>query len=428
MSATPLLLLAAGAVAAGPVLAALSATRALARREREAAAPGELERQARYRPRRAARAQSLTARLFPIDDLGLPRAQAVLAIAGGTAAWWLLLSLALGLPIAAAGSALLLGYFAPRQLAGIRADRRRAATETAIANSIAALRDFIRSGSSINRALQQLSESGPLLLRPEFRQLSSDIAAHGFETAIARSQERLAHPAWDSTALALAYSHRAGGTAISPVMDRLAASVQGRIGVRSEARARQTESVLTGRVLAVSPLALLAGPRLRQPPPARGVHEPAWADRDRRDPRHGAARLPLDDAHRRPARGPPRAAPAGRRHRADRGRRGGADAARPGPVNTLIAAALLSGLGFGLLAHALVLAARRPHAGELLDALGTEAARARAARRAPRAATEPLIRSSPLLNGLVQPPLLALGELLAARPVSCRRGSNPGLR
>ncbi len=85
----------------------------------------------------------------------------MLAIACGAGAWWLLASLVFGLPLAATGSVLLLGYFALRQIAGIRADRRRDAAEQAIAHAIAALCDFIRSGSSINRALQQLSEIRP---------------------------------------------------------------------------------------------------------------------------------------------------------------------------------------------------------------------------------------------------------------------------
>jgi tight adherence protein B len=168
---------------------------------------------------------------------------------------WVLVSLiAAGL-----GAALPLVYFAQRH------DRRRAAVQVALADAAGQLRDSIRAGLSVQEAFTGLARSGPEALRPEFGTLVREARLVGFAPALTAMRERLADPLFDVIAVSLLLNDRLGGRNVGQVLDRLAAAMRAQLRVQDELRAYQARNVLSARIIAAVPLAVLIGIRQVNP-------------------------------------------------------------------------------------------------------------------------------------------------------------------
>lgn len=150
-----------------------------------------------------------------------------------------------------------LGLVAPLAYYVHRHDRRRAAVQVALVEAIAQLRDAIRTGLSVQEALVGLARSGPETLRPEFARLVREIHLLGFEPALGTMRERLADPLFDVVATSLVLNDRVGGRNVSQVLDRLAHATRAELRVQQEFRAYQARNVLSARIVAAVPLALL---------------------------------------------------------------------------------------------------------------------------------------------------------------------------
>lgn len=182
--------------------------------------------------------------------VGLVTAVSVQAVLG-----WPALSLATG------GVGLLLPAWYGRR----RAARHREAIEEAVAEAVDALRDATRVGIGIEEGVRSLARTGPAALRPAFRALERDMRLVGFEEAIERSREQVAHPAFDMMCAALLMSYRVGGRHLSAVLDGLGRSVRGTTRARREVRAQQAEHVMSARVIAALPLVLIIAIRATNP-------------------------------------------------------------------------------------------------------------------------------------------------------------------
>jgi len=158
-----------------------------------------------------------------------------------------------------------LGGVAPLLYYVHRHDRRRAATQAALVDSIAQLRDSIRTGLSVQEALVGLARSGPDALRPEFAALVRDMSFRGFEAAIGAMRARLADPVFDVVAAALTLNDRLGGRNVSQVLDRLAHATRAQLQVQHELRAYQARNVMSARVVAAMPLVVLVAVRRVNP-------------------------------------------------------------------------------------------------------------------------------------------------------------------
>lgn len=163
---------------------------------------------------------------------------------------------ALGWPVVSA-AAFLVGLALPAWYFRQRAERRRAAVQAALADAVDVLRAAVRTGMSVEEGLVSLARNGPEVLRPALRDLSRDLRLSGFEEAIRRAQERLADPVFDTVAAALVTSHRVGGRNLSTVLDGLGRSVRQAVQVQREVRAQQAKNVLSARIVAALPLALI---------------------------------------------------------------------------------------------------------------------------------------------------------------------------
>lgn len=188
----------------------------------------------------------------------------------------LALSAAAGL-VAASATQALLGWPALSLAAGVvgalvpswtgrqRDQRRREAVEEAVADAVDVLRDGSRVGIGIEEGLRTLARSGPLALRPAFRALARDLRLAGFEEAVTRAREQVAHPSFDMLCAALLMSYRVGGRNLSDVLDGLGRSVRGTARARREVRAQQAEHVMSARVIAALPLVLIMAIRATNP-------------------------------------------------------------------------------------------------------------------------------------------------------------------
>ena len=204
------------------------------------------------------RRRSFVSRIYSLQDSGVSSARALMVHAGVYVISGAFCTVVLGWPFVGLTAAGLFGYLTAREYAAIKRDKRRRELDEALGDAISGLRDLVRGGSTLERAFTQMSESGPLSLRSEFAEITGDFTEFTFEIALARAQERIRHPVFDSLAVACTYSFRAGGENITMIMDRLAVGARGRIAIRREARARQTEGIWTGRILSIMPPTMLA--------------------------------------------------------------------------------------------------------------------------------------------------------------------------
>lgn len=160
---------------------------------------------------------------------------------------WPLVSLALFM----VGLVLPLWYFRSR------ADARRAALQTALADAVDALRASVRTGMSVEEGMAGLAANGPEVLRPVLEDLTREMRLSSFDEALGRARDRLADPVFDVVALALVMSHRVGGRNLSTVLDGLARSVRQQVQVQNEVRAQQAKNVLSARVIAALPVLMV---------------------------------------------------------------------------------------------------------------------------------------------------------------------------
>jgi tight adherence protein B len=170
-----------------------------------------------------------------------------LAVAGQLALGWAMVSAA----------TFLLGLTLPAWYLTNRHQRERTAMQSALAEAVDSLRSAVRAGMSVEEALASLARTGPEVLRPPLTELARDLRVSGFEEAIRRSRERIADPVFDMVAAALLMSHRVGGRNLSTVLDALSRSVRQTIQVEQELRAHQAKNVLSARIIAALPLALI---------------------------------------------------------------------------------------------------------------------------------------------------------------------------
>ena len=182
-------------------------------------------------------------------------------VAAGTLAGAQLL---LGWPVLslAAGA---VGLFLPGWYFQQRSVRRRAEVEEAVAEAADALRDASRVGIGLEEGARMLARSGPLALRPVMREVERESRLSGFDAALRRARDRVADPVFDTFVAALLMSYRTGGRNLSVVLDGLSRSIRATVRARREVRAAQAQNVLSARVIAALPLALIVVLRAASP-------------------------------------------------------------------------------------------------------------------------------------------------------------------
>lgn len=174
-------------------------------------------------------------------------------VAGGIGAY-----LAFGVPVlavlGAAGGALAVPVWLRARHA-----RRRPAQQRAIAEALERMRDTLGSGLTLDHAFRGLASHGPEALRPSFRQFDAELPPHtdSFETAAVRLRDRLTDATWDLVTAGLLLHEEVGSARFGACLDHLARWQRSDLALRERLVAARAKIVLTARVMAALPVALL---------------------------------------------------------------------------------------------------------------------------------------------------------------------------
>ena len=174
---------------------------------------------------------------------------------------WLLTGWAI---LAAAGAVI-----GPALLVGLY-DRRAVAAEHQtlldLEVAVGQLRGLIATNMGLSAAVEELARRGPERLQPAFAGVCrlAGLPGGGLAAGLATLRESVG-PAADDLIEALTIAHRAGGDALLPVLDQLAASLRGQREVQEAIATAQHRTVLQARFLVAVPLALLLVMRTLSP-------------------------------------------------------------------------------------------------------------------------------------------------------------------
>lgn len=152
-----------------------------------------------------------------------------------------------------------LAGWSPILLVRLRARRRRVVLRELWPEAVDHLSSGIRAGLSLPEALSQLSERGPVPLRPAFRDFAEDYRATGrFSDCLDRLKAELADPVADRIVEALRLTRDVGGSDLGRLLRTLSSFLREDARTRSELEARQSWTVNAARLAVAAPWILLA--------------------------------------------------------------------------------------------------------------------------------------------------------------------------
>jgi len=183
--------------------------------------------------------------------------------------------LGLGL-VAGIGAYLVLGLVLPSAVVGAlgwmglgafshwREMGRRSRQREALVAAVDLLGQLLPAGHGVRQSLQVLAESGPLELRPELAQVLARLRESSLEQALGEAQIRLRQPLFTLLATTLAVGGRSGGR-LTPLLEELSRAAHQIEATQSQLRAEQAQGRFGALVIALMPLALIAGLRVVNP-------------------------------------------------------------------------------------------------------------------------------------------------------------------
>ncbi len=181
-----------------------------------------------------------------------------LGLAAGIGAY---LVLGLVLPAAVVGS---LGWMGLGALSHWREMGRRARQREALVAAIDLLGQLLPAGHGVRQSIQVLAESGPLELRPELAVVLARVRESSLEQALLEAEIRLRQPLFTLLATTLAVGGRSGGR-LTPLLEELSRAAHQVEAAQSQLRAEQAQGRFGALVIALMPLALIAGLRVVNP-------------------------------------------------------------------------------------------------------------------------------------------------------------------
>jgi tight adherence protein B len=138
-----------------------------------------------------------------------------------------------------------------------RQNKKRLSFQEDLAGAIDTLRTLLQFGGlGLTGAISALAERGPQQLRIEFRTIYEDASLYGLEEALRLAQSRLSDPQFDLVALALITADRAGSR-VGGVLDNLARTIRANLSITRQVQAEQVKQVLSARLVAIMPLAII---------------------------------------------------------------------------------------------------------------------------------------------------------------------------
>lgn len=157
--------------------------------------------------------------------------------------------------------ALIFGFFGallPFVLVNWRAHQRTKSLREVWPDVVDHLRSGVRAGMSLPEALSQLSDQGPVPLRPAFDEFARDYRVSGrFDTSIENLRIRLADPVADKIISALKLTREVGGSDLGQMLSTLAQFLRENVRTRGELEARQSWTVNAARLSVAAPWIVL---------------------------------------------------------------------------------------------------------------------------------------------------------------------------
>ncbi|APF40214.1 type II secretion system F family protein [Neomicrococcus aestuarii] len=152
----------------------------------------------------------------------------------------------------------LFGALLPIILVNWRAHQRSKNLREVWPDVVDHLRSGVRAGLSLPEALSQLSEQGPVALRPAFDEFARDYRVSGrFDTSIENLRIRLANPVADKIISALKLTREVGGSDLGQMLGTLAQFLRDSVRTRGELEARQSWTVNAARLSVAAPWIVL---------------------------------------------------------------------------------------------------------------------------------------------------------------------------
>lgn len=185
-----------------------------------------------------------------------PRQFLLASFGAGVVAFFLLL-LITGVPTVALAPAVLIG-FAPR--------KRMTEVQRAWPDGLRDLVASISSGMSLQRAVEQLAESGPQPLRAAFGRFAFLARTLGMVPALEIVKEELADPTSDRVIEVLILAHERGGAIVPDILRDLTTSTTRDQWALEEIQTQQLEQKINARVVFVLPWLVLVAITLRDGP------------------------------------------------------------------------------------------------------------------------------------------------------------------
>ena len=153
----------------------------------------------------------------------------------------------------------IMAAYAPLALVRTRARSRRTALRGVWPDVVDHLGSGIRAGLSLPDALGQLSERGPVELRPAFAAFAEDYRVDGrFSDCLDGLKGRLADPVADRIVEALRITRDVGGTDLGRLLRTLSTFLREDARTRGELEARQGWTVNAARLAVAAPWIVLA--------------------------------------------------------------------------------------------------------------------------------------------------------------------------
>jgi tight adherence protein B len=153
----------------------------------------------------------------------------------------------------AVGGALVPFYVITRRAEGMARQRRQQ-----FAEAVETLRGLISVGQGLERALEFLARSGPVLMRPAMGRAVAALRMGGLRAALEELRAQVASYDGDRLALALDAAAAYGGRNVGAVLENLARAIREDLLVQREAEAEMARQELAARIIGGMPIVVLA--------------------------------------------------------------------------------------------------------------------------------------------------------------------------
>jgi tight adherence protein B len=151
----------------------------------------------------------------------------------------------------------LLGFFAPTLYLRRQQGRRLIKFDNQLADMLSLMVNGLRAGYSIMQAMEAVSKELPPPISDEFRRVVQEIQLGiPMDTALENLTRRIPSKDLDLVVTAISVQREVGGN-LAEIMDTISHTIRERVRVKGEIRVLTSQVLMSGRVLAILPIAVI---------------------------------------------------------------------------------------------------------------------------------------------------------------------------